>query len=468
MENLIFRVRTFLNIRDSSDIPKTISEIETNIELKGYNVWILACAALLASIGLDTNSTAVIIGAMLISPLMSPILGVGLSLGIQDREMLIRSVRNLAVATLASLGTSFIYFNITPLGEATPEILARTQPTLLDVAVALFGGIAGIVSGSRKEKTNAIPGVAIATALMPPLCASGFGLATGNWAVFLGAFYLFFINAVFISLSTFVVVKYLRFPVKEYLDKKTENKVTRLLLAFLIVILTPSVYFLYTVYQQTQTQKLIETLVINKLRTNESEVLKWEVYDADSLQQVKIYLSGTNISEAQKQSYDSTLAANGLKKHKVSIFRVNMSREEVAKLSAEVMQNTLKTIEIQTRELAAKVEEKKEEILQQEQNIGELRGEMEALFPDLEHFSMGEVVSSRRDSLLHLDTLTTVIISWKMPQEDPKISRYAQQLKRQEWQAEKAEKNQKLYRFFKQRLNKDTLYLVNEPLPTLK
>jgi hypothetical protein len=264
------------------------------------------------------------------------------------------------------------------------------------------------------------------------------------------------------------VVKYLRFPIKEYLDKKTENKVTRLLLAFLIVILIPSIYFLYTVYEQTQTRKLIETLVINNLRTGESEVLKWEVYDADSLQQVKVYLSGANISEAQRRGYDSLLTANGLKKHRVSIFRVNMSREEVAKLSAEVMQNTLKTIEIQTRELAAKVREKKDEILQQEQNLSELRGEVEALFPDLDHFSMGEVISSRRDSLLHLDTLTAVIISWKMPQEDANISRYAQQLKRQERQAEKAEKSQKLYRFFKQRLKKDTLYLVNESLPILE
>jgi uncharacterized hydrophobic protein (TIGR00271 family) len=364
MEFFVFKVRNFLNIRESSDIHRTISDIETNIELKGYNVWILVCAALLASIGLDTNSTAVIIGAMLISPLMSPILGVGLGLGIQDREMLIRSIRNLSVATLASLGTSCLYFLITPLGEATPEILARTQPTLLDVAVALFGGIAGIVSGSRAEKTNAIPGVAIATALMPPLCASGFGLATGNWAVFLGAFYLFFINAVFISLSTFVVVKYLQFPIKEYLDAKIQRKVARLLLLFLVVIMIPSVWFLISVYNETQTKKAIENLVINDLQQRESEILKWEIFDRDSLKEVKVYVSGAVVSEQQRERYDSTLAANGLRRHRVAIFRVNMSREEVAKLSAEVVQNTLKSIEIQTRNLEARIDEKKTETKQ--------------------------------------------------------------------------------------------------------
>ena len=185
------------NISDGTDVFGTIEHIKKDINIRGSNIWILVCSTMLASIGLDLNSAAVIIGAMLISPLMSPILGIGLAVGINDRDTLIESLKNFGLAIAVSLLTSVFYFLITPLGEPTSEIIARTQPTLLDVFVAIFGGIAGIVAGSRKEKTSAIPGVAIATALMPPICVAGFGIATGHWNYFAGAFYLFFINAVF-------------------------------------------------------------------------------------------------------------------------------------------------------------------------------------------------------------------------------------------------------------------------------
>lgn len=211
-----------INIKDDSDGAGTINGIRSGIDLRGYNLWILAAAALLACIGLDTNSAAVIIGAMLISPLMNPILGVGLGLGIDDPDSLFKSIQNLAVAVFMSLLISFLYFRfLTPLGGITPEIQARTSPTLLDAFVALFGGVAGIVSNSRREKSNAIPGVAIATALMPPLCSAGFGLANMEWSVFFGAFYLFFINAMVISFFTFLIVRYLGFHepmVKELAD----------------------------------------------------------------------------------------------------------------------------------------------------------------------------------------------------------------------------------------------------------
>ena len=194
-----------LNIRENTDFEKTRTEITDGITFRGYNFWILICSTILSCIGLDTNSAAVIIGAMLISPLMSPILGVGLSVAIHDRRLFGYSFRNLATSVLISLGASVIYFYLSPLGEPTPELQARTFPTLLDVLIALFGGIAGIVSISRHEQTNAIPGVAIATALMPPLCTAGFGIATSRWNFFFGAFYLFFINAVFISMATYLI-----------------------------------------------------------------------------------------------------------------------------------------------------------------------------------------------------------------------------------------------------------------------
>ncbi|MEP5240095.1 MAG: DUF389 domain-containing protein, partial [Flavobacteriaceae bacterium] len=191
---------------------KTIDDISKGVEFKGTNLWILIFAIIIASIGLNVNSTAIIIGAMLISPLMGPIMGIGLGAGINDFDLIKKAFWNIGVAVVISVLTSALYFWITPLHEAQSELLARTNPTLWDVMIGFFGGLAGIVAGSRKEKSNAIPGVAIATALMPPLCTAGYALANLNWYFFVGAFYLFFINSVFISVATFLIVRFLRYP----------------------------------------------------------------------------------------------------------------------------------------------------------------------------------------------------------------------------------------------------------------
>ncbi len=244
-----------LNLRENADFEKTKSTISEGISLRGYNLWILACSTILASIGLDTNSTAVIIGAMLISPLMSPILGVGLSVAIHDKQVLTRSLRNLIIAVVISLGASVLYFFLSPLGVPTPELQARTFPTLLDVLIALFGGIAGIVSISRHEQTNAIPGVAIATALMPPLCTAGFGIATANWNYFFGAFYLFFINAVFISLSTYLIVRYLHFPEKEFVNTKVARRYRTWFILLSIAALTQVFIFCIRFMKMKQLKK---------------------------------------------------------------------------------------------------------------------------------------------------------------------------------------------------------------------
>ncbi len=213
-----------LHIKDGTDYEGTVKGIKRDLVFKGHSIWILVSSIFIASIGLNQNSTAVVIGAMLISPLMGPILGVGLAVGTYDWEALKRSIKYFIVAIVVSIITSTLYFLMTPLKDAQSELLARTEPNILDVFIAVFGGIAGIVAGSRKEKTNVIPGVAIATALMPPLCTAGYGLATAQYNYFFGAFYLFFINSFFISLSTVLVVRYLRFPLVNYISKLHEKK----------------------------------------------------------------------------------------------------------------------------------------------------------------------------------------------------------------------------------------------------
>ena len=215
-----------IDLKDGMDRKGTIQNIKDNKRMRGANAWLLMCSIMIASLGLDLNSPAVIIGAMLISPLMSPILGVGLGVGINDRETLYVSLQHFVIAIGIALFTSTFYFFFTPFGDLTDEIRARISPNTLDALVAFFGGIAGIISGSRIDKSNAIPGVAIATALMPPLCVTGYGIANGEWEIMSKSFYLFFLNATLVALATFLIVRFLRLPMKKYetiRDKKKMN-----------------------------------------------------------------------------------------------------------------------------------------------------------------------------------------------------------------------------------------------------
>src|SRR5574344_1259684 len=241
--NIISKIRAHFNIMpDKEDEQEIISQITSGISFRGANLWVLIFAIFTASLGLNVNSTAVIIGAMLISPLMGPIIGMGLSIGIGDWELLKRSITNYGVATLISVVTATLYFLITPLTDAQSELLARTSPTLYDVLIALCGCAAGILALSTKGKGNVIPGVAIATALMPPLCTAGYGLAVGNLSYFFGAFYLFFINTVFICLATFIGTRMLKFRPVHVVDSERVVRVRRYVFLIVIVTMIPAAY----------------------------------------------------------------------------------------------------------------------------------------------------------------------------------------------------------------------------------
>jgi uncharacterized hydrophobic protein (TIGR00271 family) len=240
-----------------------INNIKKGVEFKGINLWTLIFAIFIASIGLNVNSTAVIIGAMLISPLMGPIMGIGLGAGIYDFELIKSALKNLIIATLIGLFASTLYFILSPLHHAQSELLARTSPTIWDVLIAFFGGLAGIVASSRNKFNNVIPGVAIATALMPPLCSAGFGLATGQWNYFFGAFYLYLINSVFISISTFLIVRYLKFKAVNHVDPLTAKKIKNWIGLIAILTILPSLYLAYyfvknEIFKQNANQFLTE------------------------------------------------------------------------------------------------------------------------------------------------------------------------------------------------------------------
>ena len=261
-------------------IPQEEAEqsIREGISFRGTNMIILILAIFIASLGLNTNSTAVIIGAMLISPLMGPIIGIGLGVGIHDFDLLKRSLRNLLMATVFSVATSTLYFLISPVGQEHSELLARTSPTIYDVLIGFFGGAAGIVAIGSKSKGNVIPGVAIATALMPPLCTVGYGLATWQMHYFFGALYLFLINSIFIGLSTFIGVKLMKYQPAPTNNPQRAHKVTRIVYIMAILTLLPSIYLTYTMYEQSRFQLNTENFVKEECQFPNTHVLNTDAY----------------------------------------------------------------------------------------------------------------------------------------------------------------------------------------------
>lgn len=240
---------------------KVLENVRTSIVFSGPNIWILACAIIIASVGLNVNSTAVVIGAMLISPLMAPIVGAGFALAMFDFALLRKSLKNLLISTLIGLGFSFLYFLLSPYKEAQSEILARTAPNIYDVLIAFAGGLVGVIAITRVEKGNPIPGVAIATALMPPLCTAGYGLATGNLSFFGGALFLYTINCVFICIATYIIVKVLKYPPVGFVDARKERRVRNWISVITLLMILPSIFFAYRFIQQQRFQEKISRYV---------------------------------------------------------------------------------------------------------------------------------------------------------------------------------------------------------------
>ena len=295
---------------EKEETQSVITTIDNGVVFRGTNLWILIFAIFVASLGLNVNSTAVIIGAMLISPLMGPIMGIGLGMGINDIALLRKAIYNFSVATVVALITSTVFFLISPLSDAHSEILARTSPNIYDVLIALFGGLAGILATSSKQKGNVIPGVAIATALMPPLCTAGYGLATLQFSFFLGAFYLFIINTVFIALATFVMVRLLHFPEKELHDDKLTKRAHRIVWGIVLLTLLPSLYFGYDMIQQDRFNKNVSRFIQYEAHFPNDYLLSKKT-DANT-KSILLVFGGKEITLEEKQNLAGKLKRYGL------------------------------------------------------------------------------------------------------------------------------------------------------------
>lgn len=400
--NYVWRIakRFFNALPDKTDETATVEQISDGVTFRGANLWVLIFAIFIACLGLNLNSTAVIIGAMLISPLMGPIIGMGLAVGRADLELLKRSLINYGVSTVISVLTAALYFQLTPLTEAQSELLARTSPTLYDVLIALFGGAAGILALSTGGKGNVIPGVAIATALMPPLCTAGYGLAMGEWSFFFGACYLFFINTVFIALATYLGVRLLQFKPKQFVDKARLAVVNRYIAVIVVVTMLPAVYMTTQIIRQSVLENHVKQFVKHELNQSGTRILSEQAdRETKTLNVVALGAALPNdmIEAARQRLADYQLAdyqlnvIQGAQSDSLLLARNNAGTQQ--SLSGQDQQH----LALQT-ERVAQLERETADYRRLNALAREIGGEVKAVCPKVESIGLSKITETPVDS----------------------------------------------------------------------
>jgi uncharacterized hydrophobic protein (TIGR00271 family) len=436
-QGLFVSVRTFLSelldFRDDTDRDATITAIKGDISFKGATAWILICSIFVASIGLNANSTAVVIGAMLISPLMGPILGIGMSIAINDIDTLRKSLINLATMIVLSLLTAFLFFWLFPLSEDTSELLGRTRPDIRDVLIAFFGGLALIIARTKKGTiASVIFGVAIATALMPPLCTAGYGLAKGNWAFFGGAMYLFTINTIFIALATFLVLRVLRFPMLKYANSAKRKFISKIATLVAIVVMIPAIWTFLTVLQESKYKRDFDSFVKNNIENNPN--LWYDRRDNDLNPDKKIInlhfngdVSDEMISALQndKNKYedliDFELIINANKTRNADRLLESLDR---AYVDLDQKDNVIDGLQKQITALETNITSLNKLI--ESKNTGEntvsfssLSRDAKVRFNDLEFFGYAKMLESK--DFINIDTVTVANVRWKVSLADSTV-----------------------------------------------
>ena len=392
-------IRNIVNIDAHIDTDKADAAIRNNIEFRGPNAWILAIAIIIASVGLNVNSIPVIIGAMLISPLMGPIFGLGLGLGINDINLLKQAGKNLLIMVSISLGVSLLYFMITPLSLTDQsEILARTRPTIFDVMIALFGGLAGIFEQCRKEKGTVFSGVAIATALMPPLCTAGYGLATGQLSFFFGALYLFCINCIFITLATYFLVRYFKFKKSEVAESASAKKTQRITTIFIILFLVPSVWSAVTLVKENNFEQKASQFAENHRSFGQSIIYDYQI-EHENGSVLKIFLTGESLDESSRNNLYASAKEYGISQDQLII------KEYITKnpqKDGEVFKGIYEKLDSEIEQYEATIEQLKKDLQSAQKSelpYMQIANEIVASHPSIKHIYMGMGAHIAVDSL---------------------------------------------------------------------
>jgi uncharacterized hydrophobic protein (TIGR00271 family) len=432
-QGLFSSIKTFLSelldFRDDTDRDATIAAIKTDISFKGATAWILICSIFVASVGLNADSTAVVIGAMLISPLMGPILGVGMSIAINDIDTLRKSLINLATMIVLSLLTAFLFFWLFPLSEDNSELLGRTRPDIRDVLIAFFGGLALIIARTKKGTiASVIFGVAIATALMPPLCTAGYGLAIGNWEYFGGAMYLFTINTIFIALATFLVLKILRFPMLKYANSAKRKLISRLATIVAIVVMIPAVWTFLTVLKESRYERDFNAFVKNDIQSNSN--LWYDKRDDDldmSAKTIRLRFNGDisdemisalqNDKNRYEEIRDFELIINANKTRNADRLLKSLDR---AYADLDRKDNVIDGLQKQISQLEKNITNLNKQIesknTSNDVSFTNLSRDAKVRFSDLEFFGYAKMLESK--DFINIDTVTVANVRWKVSVED--------------------------------------------------
>ena len=426
-----------VNIKAGTDKEATAESIKKEISIKGQTAWILVFSIIIASIGLNISSPAVVIGAMLISPLMGPILGIGFSVGINDVDTLRSSLVNSAVMVVLSILTSFLFFSIPLFQQETPELIARTKPDVRDVLIAISGGLALIIAISRPtSRLNTVAGVAIATALMPPLCTAGFGLATGNLNYFGGALFLFSINSTFIALAAFAITKYLRFPMVIYLNKTKRNRISQLAYTVATAILLFSIYLFYQLYLEekyfTHANNFIESIKdegVNIIGKNNESIH----YDEN---EIKLYVFGKKYGNKDIDRWKNSMGNFGLKNTKLTVLQSQSDsrvREDIDEIKSLYI-NSHKLLSAKEETISEKEERIKElekdlrKYYKKEILVGELAEEIHINYEGVKELAFAREIKT---NFRKIDTISVIYLKWNLKLEDK--DRKSQEKKLKKW-----------------------------------
>ena len=378
------KILNFINLhKGEEDREKVLEDVRSFVSFRGSNLWILACAIVVASVGLNVNSTAVVIGAMLISPLMGPIVGAGFGLGIFDFALLRKSLKNLLIATVVGLLVSSVYFYLSPFKETQTELLSRTSPNIYDIIIAFAGGLVGVIAITRVEKGNPIPGVAIATALMPPLCTAGYGLAVGNIKFFFGAMYLYCINCVFICIATFIIVKYLKYPIVKMIDPKRARQVKYSMTIIILIMIVPSIYFAIKLFEEKKYNQKVDSFIENVFTNKGYTVIYKKSNYVRSPHVLELAFLSKRFEKKEVQSF-----ANQLKQYKIenTILKI---RQDTTDLKKDIL-NEIGFEKATLKERDAVIQNLKQELINAKVDNAKLLGEVKILFPEIENISVAK------------------------------------------------------------------------------
>ncbi len=455
-QGLFQSIKTFmvelLDFRDDTDRDATINAIKGDISFKGATAWILICSIFVASVGLNANSTAVVIGAMLISPLMGPILGVGMSIAINDIDTLKKSLINLATMIVLSLLTAFMFFKFFPLGsQETSELLGRVKPDIRDVLIAFFGGLALIIARTKKGTiASVIFGVAIATALMPPLCTAGYGLAIGNWNFFGGAMYLFTINTIFIALATFLVLKLLRFPMLKYVNSKKRKRIAQLASLLAIIVMFRAGWTFWEVYQYSGIENDYNKFKKIEIENNRELWFQNGTFDEET-KIIKLYFNGEINNATEADLRNEVKQYEKIKDFELEIYgNKNRSFDKIsdaydrAITDLDKKDNIISGLQKQIAGLQVEITDLNK-IIESNNNqntavsFTNLSRDAKVRFSDLQYFGYAKMLES--NDFIKVDTITVANIKWRSSLKD----------------SMKVVKEKELKTWLKQRLKLDTL-----------